>query len=162
MRRKEKFYTEEQKEIIKFGKILLGLILIIGLLYVFTAYVVNKEDSYKRTNNKGKLNYDTIAIGSLLNKADSEYYVLITDKTNMFSDLYLNRVSDYKSGVNHLPVYIADLSNELNKSFLSNESSYKADNIDEFKVKGTTLVKVKNKKIIKFIENKDDILNELN
>lgn len=162
MKRKERFYTEEQKEIFKFGKILLGLVLIIGILYVFTVYVVNKEQSYKRTNTEGKINYDSIMLGTLLTKADEEYYVLAIDKSNISNNVYLNMVSNYKSGVKHLPIYIADLSNELNKSFVSTESSNKTDSIEDLKVKNTTLIKVKNKKIIKFIEVKEDIFNELN
>lgn len=162
MKRKEKFYTEEQKEIFKFGKILFGLVVIIGLLYVFTVYVVNKEDSYKRTNNKGVINYTSILIGTMLNKADSEYYVLIYDNNKSFNAIYLNKINEYKSSTNHLPIYTADLSNELNKDFIASESNYSVDSIENFKVKDTTLVKVKNKKIVKFIENKDSILNELN
>ena len=159
--RKDKIYTEEQKEVFRFMKILIGLVLIIGLLYLFTNYVVNKETSYKRTNNEGKINYDTIMLGSLLSKADKEYYVLAVDKSNSFNNLYLNSVSNYKSGVKHLPIYIADLSNEFNKSYLADESNYKSNTAEDLKVKGTTLIKVKEGKIVKFIETKEDILNEL-
>ena len=161
MMRKDKIYTEEQKEVIKFFKILIGLVLIIGLLYLFTNYVVNKGEKYERTNNAGKINYDTISLGAILNKADSEYYVLAVDKSNMFNDIYLNEASNYKSGVKHLPIYIADLSNEFNKEFVAEVSNYKSD-ISELKVKGTTLIKIKSGKIVKFIETKDDIINELN
>ena len=161
MMRKNKIYTEEQKEVIKFFKILFGLVLIIGVLYLFTNYVVNKGEKYERTNNAGKINYDTISLGTILNKADSEYYVLAVDKSNMFNDIYLNAASNYKSGVKHLPIYIADLSNEFNKEFVAEVSNYKSD-ISELKVKGTTLIKIKSGKIIKFIETKDDIINELN
>lgn len=161
MMRKDKIYTEEQKEVFKFLKILFGLIVIIGLLYLFTNYVVNKGETYKRTNSAGKINYDTVILGGILNKVDNEYYVLAVDKSNMFNNIYLNAATNYKSGVKHLPVYIADLSNEFNKEYIDENSNYKSD-ISELKVKGTTLIKVKSGKIIKFIETKDDILNELN
>lgn len=161
MKRKEKFYTEEQKEVFKFFKILFGLVVIIGLLYLFTVKFVNKENNYKRTNNSGKVQYESIYLGTLLNKADNEYYVLIVDNSDISNNLYISRVSEYKSKISHLPVFTADLSNELNKSFISKESSYNKDNMDNFKVSGTTLVKVKDGKIQKFIENKDSILSEL-
>ncbi|MBR5662018.1 MAG: hypothetical protein IKX00_00015 [Bacilli bacterium] len=158
---KNKIYTEEQREVFKFVKILTGLVIVIFLLYLFTNYVVNKGETYKRTNNSGKINYETISLGTLLNKPDSEYYVLAVDKSNTLNNTYLNAASNYKSGVKHLPIYIADLSNEFNKSFIADESNYKVD-IADLKVKGTTLIKVKDKKITKFIEEKNDILNELN
>lgn len=162
MKRKEKFYTDEQKEIFKFVKILTILVVLIVLLYLFTVYVVNKEGKYKRTNNEGSINYDVALIGGLLNKADEQYYVLIFDNSNSLNSIYINKISEYKSKTNHLPVYTADLSNELNKPYISTESSHKNDSLDDFKVKGTTLIKVKSKKIVSFIENKNEILDELN
>lgn len=161
MKRKEKFYTDEQKEIFKFGKILLGLVICIGLLYLFTVYVVNKEDSYKRTNNKGSIGYDNILLGTLLNKADDEYYVLVYDSSLIMNNIYANKVKEYKTNVKHLPIYIADLSNELNKSYIAEKSNYKKDSAEELTVNGTTLIKVKNHSITKFIEEKDSILTEL-
>ena len=161
MRRKEKYYTEEQKEVFKFFKILFVLVLIIALLYLFTVYVVNKEGKYTRTNTEGKIQYENIYLGTLLNRGDDEYYVIAYDLTNISNNLYRTAISEYKAKANHLPIYIADLSNELNKSFVNLEKSNKSDNIDELKFKGTTLVKVKNNKIVKFIETKDDILKEI-
>lgn len=161
MKRKEKFYTEEQKEIFKFFKILFCLIVIIALLYLFTVKVVNKEGNYKRTNKSGEIQYESIYLGTLLSKADSEYYVIILDESDVANNLYTSRVTEYKSKTNHLPIFKADLSNELNKSFIANNSSYNKDNMDNFKVSGTTLVKVKEGKIQKFIESKEDILKEL-
>ena len=61
---KNRIYTEEQKEIFKFGKILLGLVIIIALLYLFTIYVVNKPDTYERTNKKGVIQYSSILLGT--------------------------------------------------------------------------------------------------
>lgn len=162
MKHKEKLYTEEQKEMFKFAKILGGLILIIGLLYVFTVYVVNKEESYKRTNTEGEISYTNIILGTLLNKPDEEYYVLVVDTTNKSHEVFTNTINQYKNNLKHLPIYIADLSNELNKNFIADESSYKIDSVEDLKVKGPTLIKVKNKKIVKFIENIDSVIDELN
>lgn len=162
MKRKEKYYTDEQKEIMKFGKILLGLIVVIGLLYLFTVYVVNKEEKYKRTNNPGVVQYENILMGSILNRVDSEYYVLVYDSTDISNSVVTNSISEYKTKNNHLPVYLVDLSNEMNKSFKASESSFKNDSLEDFKVKGTTLIKIKDNKISKFIETRDEILNELN
>ena len=158
---KNKFYTDEQKEIFKFGKILLGLVLIIALLYLFTVYVVNKPDAYERTNKKGSVQYSSILLGTLLNKADKEYYVIVLDTKDLSNTVYLNKVSDYKAKNNHLPIYTADLSNELNKSYIGEKSYHNNDSMDEFKVKGTTLIKVNNGKITKFIEEGQLVLNEL-
>lgn len=161
MKRKEKYYTEEQREVFKFFKILLILVAIIGLLYLFTVYVVNKEGKYERTNNPGTIKYDSIYLGTLLNRADKEYYVMVLDKDNLNDNFYSGIVAEYKTKANHLAVYEADLSNELNKLFLDTESHYTADSVEDLKVKGTTLIKVKNNKIVKFLESKESIVKEL-
>ena len=161
MKRKEKFYTDEQKEVFKFIKILFSLIIIIVALYLFTVYVVNKEDKYERTNKSGQVQYDNLYLGTILNKKDEEYYVFVYDTTDISNNLYTSTISEYKAKASHFPIYNADLSNELNKGFVDKESSYKADSVEDLKVKGTTLIKIKNNKIIKFIETKDDILKEL-
>lgn len=158
---KNRIYTEEQKEIFKFGKILLGLVIIIALLYLFTIYVINKPDTYERTNKKGVIQYSSILLGTMLNKADKEYYVIVLDTKDLSNTVYLNKVSDYKAKNNHLPIYIADLSNELNKSFISDKSYHNNDSMDDFKVTGTTLIKVNNGKVTKFIEDAQSLLNEL-
>lgn len=160
MKRKEKYYTEEQQEIKSFIKILIGLILILGLLYFLSAVVLDKKNEIKRTNNEGKVQYSNIYLGTLLNRADEEYYVLVFDSENILNHYIINKASDYKSS-NKIALYTADLSLELNKGFVSDESNYKTDSVKDLKFKGLTLVKVKAGKITKFIEDEKEIEKEL-
>lgn len=161
MSKKEKYYSEEQNEVKSFIKILVGLIIIFAILYFLSVKFVDKEKNLKRTNNPGKIQYDSIIIGTLLNRADSKYYVLVFDSEDVSSTYIVNKASLYKSSTNALPLYTADLSLELNKTFKSDTSHYNKDSIDDISFKTTTLVMVKDGKITKFIENYDDIINEL-
>lgn len=161
MVKKEKYYTEEQQEIRSFIKILLGLVLIFLVLYFLSTKFIGKDNNIKRTNQSGKVQYDSISIGTLLNRADSEYYVLVFDSEDLNNSYIINKASSYKSNQDSKPLYSADLSLEFNKAFLSDQSFYKKDSVDGIKFKGTTLVLVKEKNIVKFIEVVDDIDKEL-
>lgn len=153
MRKQDKYITEEQKEIQNFFKILIGLVIIVGLFYVLTVFVVNKEEPYKRTNNKGTIQYSSILLGTLLNRSDSEYYVLALDSTDKANSYIINKASTYSSKEGKLPLYTADLSLEFNKNFIGEENNYSIDNIEDLKLSGTTLMKIKDKKIVKFISD---------
>jgi len=160
--RKEKFYTEEQKEVYSFIKILLGLVLILGILYMLTVFVFNKEEPLKRTNKKGSVQYDEIIAGTIFKTGDKEYYVLAFNSDDISNSYLLNKASSYKSKTDALPLYTLDLSSEFNKSFVAKESNYSVDSVEGLKFKGTTLIKIKNNKITKFIEAVEDIDKELN
>lgn len=160
--RKEKYYTEEQKEIYSFIKILVGLVLILGILYMLTIFVFNKEEPLKRTNKKGTVQYNEIIAGTIFKTGDSEYYVLAFDSEDISNSYILNKASNYKSKTGALPLYTLDLSSEFNKSFVAKESSYNEKSVDNLKFKGTTLIKIKDGKIAKFIETMEEIDKELN
>ena len=157
MNRREKYYTEEQKEIMNFFKILTGLLIIIGGFYLLTRFVLNNKPVYKRTNNEGSIQYNYIYLGSLLNLADDEYYVLAVDSDDVSNTYILSLASTYRANNKKTPLYYADLSFELNKGFKADTSSFDASSVNTLKIKGTTLIKVKNGKITSFVEKESEI-----
>jgi len=160
--RREKFYTEEQKEVYSFIKILVGLIVILAILYLLTVFVFNKEEPIKRTNKKGSIEYSQVVVGTIFKTLDSEYYVLAFDSEDVTNSYILNKATNYKSKNNALPLYTLDLSSEFNKNYVGKESNYEESSVDNLVFKGTTLIKIKDKKIVKFIENVEEIDKELN
>jgi len=154
--KRERYYTEEQKEIQRFVKILVGLIIIILGFYLLTQKLNNKS-VYKRTDNKGSIQYSYIYLGTILNLSDSEYYVLAVDSQDVNNTYLLNEASMYRQKNNKIPLYYADLSFEFNKPFKADNSNYNETNINELKLKKTTLIKVKNGKITQFVEKDEEI-----
>ena len=157
MNKREKYYTEEQKEIMNFFKILVGLLIIIGIFYLLTRFVFNNKSVYKRTNNEGAIQYNYIYLGSLLNLADDEYYVLAVDSEDVSNTYILSLASSYRSNNKKIPLYYADLSFELNKGFKADTSNFDASSVNDLKIKNTTLIKVKNGKITSFVEKESEI-----
>ncbi len=165
--KKEKFETEEQKEIKKFIMVLVGLIIIIIGIYFFTRAFVTKDLFKDKTSEKeyttGVINYDVAIVGNMLNKPQAEYYVLAYNSENTQSGYYQTIASKYKSNEKALKVYTLDLNNALNKSYVGTEEdkSTKFTSLEELKFGEVTLMKIKNGKVSKFITNIDNIKKEL-
>ena len=161
MKKKDVIYSEEQQEIKRFVKILLVLILLFVGMYFLTIKVLNKKETVKRTNNEGVIQYSNIIVGQILSMADSEYYVLVFNSENIDNYDVLNKATNYKSGNKVIPLYTTDLSLPFNKDYVAEESSYDKKDLTLIRFKNTTLIKVKNGEIVKFIDESQDIINEL-
>ena len=162
-----KYVTEEQKEVKKFIFVLIGLIIIIVGIYFFTRAFVTKDLFDNKTNEKeyqtGTINSDIAIVGNMLNRPYEEYYVLAFDSEGTKAIEYNGIVSKYISNEKSLKVYHIDLANELNKKYVATDEniSKEFESIEKLKLGEITLIKVKNKKVTKFITNIDNITKEL-
>ncbi len=163
--KRENYVSEDQNEVKHF--IIILAIVIIGILavYLLTRIFVtkdlfnNKESS--KTSVPGEVNYNITLIGSMLNLPEEEYYVMITDTSVPESIYYNNIMTTYAQNEDALKVYLADLDNELNKSYISDQENLKTSDLTKFKVKGTTLVKVKKGKVEETFTADEKIVEEL-
>lgn len=156
--------TEEQQEIIKFIIILVVVVALVVGVYFFTKKFVTKEESKNETQEvTGSVNYNVTIIGTLLNRPYDEYYAIIYDSTSTKAGKYEGIYSSFTTGENSATkMYYIDLSNKLNESYYSGEETNpKAQSIDELKLGDLTLIKVKNGKITKYLEDEDAIRKEL-
>lgn len=164
--KQEKYRSEEQTEIIRFIRILIIVIIFVLAIYFLTRIFVTKDllndDNKEQETITGTINYNVTSIGSMLNKAEDEYYVLIYDTENIRSIYYSGLMSNYTRGENALKVYYADLNNELNQKFYDPENiNLEVSNISNLRVGDLTLVKVNNGQITEILGNEDEIAKEL-
>ena len=158
MKRNDKFISEEQKEVIRFIKVLLVVIVIVVAVYFATRMFVTK-DLFQKTNNEqtvqtGSVDYSVTILGSSLDRPEKEYYVMVYDSTSTKASKYATLLSKYLDQKTHEKVYFADLNNHLNKDYYSKEESNpKATSVSELKVGDFTLFQVKNGKITSYIED---------
>ena len=152
--------TEEQKEIKKFLIILFFVIVIVLGFYFFTKDVVKKETSNKKA--QVTFNYDKTIMGALFNRPYDEYYALIFNSEDVKANYYGSLFSSYKSKEGAIKIYMVDLSDSMNDKFYNKKKSNpNAKTLDDLKVSDLTLLKIKDKKITKFIETEDEIKSEL-
>lgn len=159
--RKQLYYTNNSSsdELSKLIKIVLIVTAIIIVFYGVTVVVTNKAKEATADNEPVEIQYDSIMIGSMLN-IDGSYYVLIEDSDDVKLSEYTTFIQTIKASEDAPSIYTADLSSGFNKKYLSDESNYNSD-MNKFKVKGTTLVRVSDHEIKDVYDNYDDIINKL-
>lgn len=160
--------NDEQSEIKRFGYTVLALCVLVLVIFLFTKYVINDGDvniivfdSYE-----GQVNYNIASVGTMLGKADEEYYVYLYSSEDTAVPLYQAPAALYTAQEidDLLPIYYVDLENSLNQEFIAtdeNPENADATTIEELSLGEVTLIKVKNGKIVKYYNNIEDIEKEL-
>ncbi len=161
----DKYTSEESKEVKRFIIILLSIIVLVLAVYGITRLVnKDKDNNDDRTVTAGSIDYDKVSVGTLFNRADSEYYVIVYDGEAPNAIYYSALMNKYMDKEKSNKVYFCDLSNELNKKYYVGEdkdSNPNATTSSELAFKNLTLIKIKNGKIVKYLETLDTIKTEL-
>ena len=160
----DKYETDEAKEVKRFVFILLGIIIIVLACYGITKIVKDKKTiDNEETVTAGVIDYDKVSVGTILNRNINEYYVIVYNQKDENVMYYSAIVTKYLKNDKAKKVFFCDLDNELNAKFYSKDkdSNPKAKDASEFSFKDLTLIKVKNGKVDKYIEDLDTIKAEL-
>ena len=162
--------STNNNELVRLVKIIVIITVIMALIYVVTMIATKKADEVKKDDTstsekttKTEIQYDNIMIGTMLNKGGT-YYVLIEEDKNddQRIDEYDQLVTTIKNKEDATKIYKVDLTDAFNKVYKAKESNYYVDNISDFKVTGTTLLKIEDAKVVTAFDDYDGIKNELN
>ena len=85
---------------------------------------------------------------------------MIYDNDDSNTSLYKTYINLYMQKDEAIRVYTSQLNNVFNQKFKSEKSNLKVDDILDLKIKSSTLLKIKNKKIISSYEG-DKLVNFL-
>lgn len=147
------YYNEEAK---KLGIIVGTIVFIFVLSYLIIGIFITKEIKWFQGNNSKNetttIQYKKILAGETFNQNKDSYYVIFTDSDDFNYPVYESLAT------NNNNIYIVDLSNALNTSYVSEENTPNAQNASDLKVKKDTMIKVENKSNTLYIESKDQIL----
>ena len=150
---------DEEKAVRNFIIIFIIVILMAVGLYFFTKNVVKKEESTSSSEETKEVTIDnSIAIvGTMLNKAESNYYVILYKSDSDNVSEYASLRSQYKSSGNKA-LYYVDLSNQLNAKYYDKDNTnYTAENINDLRFGDITVLEVKDKKIVKSYDSVESI-----
>lgn len=163
--RKDRNITTEENNVKSFLISVIVILGALGIIYLFTILAKNNglfDEGYNKPElTTPSISYENITGGTVFDRDEDEYYVLLV---NTKSHEYINLssiVSSYEDNDEHLPVYIVDLNNSFNKYIVSEEDNESAQVSDELKVKEYALIKIDNNKNVKYLNNVEDIENEL-
>ena len=156
--------SEDLSELKGLGKILLILVGTFIVMYLITLSA-NKAGLFDPGYNKPEvsdavISYENIMAGTIFNR-EGNYYVAILDSKDKMNTYYESLISNYQKKEDKTPLYVVDLSDELNKSIFGEEDNIKASSLSDMSVKSSTLLLIKNGKIVKYIIDMDTIESEL-
>lgn len=168
---KNKIYgkVNYNEDVVKLVKILVAVVLVLGLVYLGTAFLTGEINlgKEKKEETEVKIQYEEIIAGEILNRSYTEYYVLLFNFTNDDATNLLTLKDNYGYVNNSLPVYIVDLDKKFNSILtpLENEEIIEIpSNINDLRVKDATLLKVKGGKVTSRVttyENIEKTFNDL-
>ena len=151
------------------GKVYIALIVIciLGLFYLLTLYITNKNsvDSVVDDNKSSEetaISYDNIIAGRSLSMSSDNYLVIFYDSSNEeINNTYSGLVSEYRAKEDNLPLYFVDMSSSFNKSYISESSNKNPEKSSDIKISGPTLIRVEKNKVAEYLEGQDSITNYL-
>ncbi len=159
--------TNTNNEMFKLIKIVLIVTGVMLVFYGITLIATNKADEKLDQQNqseepaKTEIQYENIMIGSMLSHPGT-YYVLIEEEDDNRLPEYESLITTIKASEDAPTIYKANLTDSFNKTYLGKESNYYVEDLADFKVTGTTLVKIKDGKIESVSDSHDAIKNKLN
>ncbi len=108
------------------------------------------------------ISYEKILAGTIFNRVEEEYYVLVADFDSEDSVYVSSLASLYnKKEGDKLHMYAVNLGEGMNKGILSDTSNPSAQNVESLKVNGPTLFKIRNGSNVRCLEGNENIKTEL-
>jgi hypothetical protein len=164
--KKEKFLEDKlgiPEDMASFIRILLTVVISFTIVYVIVIILGNNgvfEEGYTKPEiSESTISYEDILYSKVFDMNDSEYYVIFSKFDNSEYNIYIyNLLKNYSKDIK---IYKVDLSDGLNKGVISDTSNKKATKASQLKINTDTLIKIKNKKIVKYIEGDEAIGEEL-
>lgn len=160
--KEKKIRSEEETEAMRFIVILLVVLLVVVGVYFLSKVIVNKRNNEQEATST-TINYDNVSVGTLLNRKDDNYYVLVYDKNNMQDVLYSRLLTTYKT-YGSKPIYYCDLGDHINEQYKAkdNKSNKNATKTSEFAFGDITLLEIQNGKVKNYYEDIAEITELLN
>lgn len=157
--KKSEYMNDDVKKVISFLVVLLIVALFIGLLFFINGKYVTKDEFQDNTTKAVSINTKLIILDDILKSEKNEYYVLAynTEDTKSAS-IYSSLVSSTKSDI-----FYVNLDETINKNHynVAGEEKVSVNDVKDLMLTKPTLIKVKNRKIVSYTTNIDEIIKEL-
>ena len=150
-------------EIYRFIVIFFIIALVVIGLYFLSKGIVSKRNSSENTVETIEIAYDKLNVGMIFNRPYDEYYVIAYDSTIDDAMVYSTLITNYTKKENSIKIYYCDLNKIVNKEYKSKDgkSNPNASSVQELSFNEVTLLKIRNKKVVNYIDNIDQIKRTL-
>lgn len=146
------------------AKLILLIIIVaiaFAIFYIITIFVIKKDDNSEKnteTNNEVTIQYEKILVSNILSQSNNEYYVLAYMNDDPYIEAYKNYLTYYEMAKEDaVPYYLVELENTFNKDFIADNSKLNVTQSKDLRFSQTTLLRIKDGKVISTYEGKDNI-----
>lgn len=148
---KNRVMVDEEIKIDTFFKIVAILLIILVIFAGITKFATRDKSEKEKT----EIQYTKIVAGSILNRSEEDYYVLVEAKDDENIATYESLIDKYTAKEDSLRVYIVDLSDPFNSNYVGEENVLSFENITDARFSESVLLHIVNNKITssKFGEN---------
>ena len=154
-----KFQNEDVAQIRNLIIIFVIVVLVCVGIYFLTDTMIKRENNSNNTTQEVEIDYDIATVGTMFNRVEEEYYVLMYSSENDSKlDSVLNK---YRSSDNYVKTYFVDLDKKVNSFVLGDKLVKEPKNSKEVKVTGATLYKIKNGSVVECYSGIEEITNVL-
>lgn len=153
----------EQTNTDQIKKLIILVLTVTAIFFIFygiTILVLN-NDNKKEKSTETHIDLEKILISQILSQPENDYYVLITIEKDANNGTYNSLKEEYYKKENHKKIYLANLNDPMNKSFIGDEISLQGD-VKNFRFDKSTLLEIENTTIKSITEGSQDILEKLN
>lgn len=148
--------SNELTNLIKIVVIVCAVLLV---FYIVTVIVKGKNESESTPKSTvATIQYSKILVGEILNRSESEYYVLVEAEDDQYNDLYNYYLSLYSEKKDALKYYTVDLSDVFNANSIGDTTITKGA-VSSFRFSTTTLLKVKKGAVVETYDSNDSIIS---
>ncbi len=135
----------------------------LGLMFAFTKVKTGEWNLFTRKNNityKAEAQTVKVLCGQVLNRSESEYFVLAYDMQDESASLYESILERYDQSSKKITVHKLDLANSRN-NICKSDSLVLSNDITKLKLSEPTLLKIKDSKIENSYTDYETIKNTL-
>ncbi len=150
----DKQYNGEEVQLAKVKWIALGIILFFALAYFIGALITGKISFKKEEKAATTIQYEEILAEMTFKQPEAEYFVLYYSFSSSDSSMINNYASKLEGTA---PVYKVDLGKGFNTGYIADGDTKTPTSINDLKVKDPTLIRVKNKKAISYVNGLNNI-----
>lgn len=138
--------------------IVVAVLLLVGMYFLTTLILSKDTEEEKVTENA--IQYDEILAGESFNQGDGKYYVIYYDSSDQYSTIS-SLISSYQLNNSDTKLYSVDLSNGMNKKYVT-DVDIVTDDASSLRVKANTLLKFEDGEVTETITDTNKITSFLN
>ena len=138
--------------------IVVAVLLLVGMYFLTTLILSKDTEEEKVTENA--IQYDEILAGESFNQGDGKYYVIYYDSSDQYSTIS-SLISSYQLNNSDTKLYSVDLSNGMNKKYVT-DGDIVTDDASSLRVKANTLLKFEDGEVTETITDTNKITSFLN